>query len=119
MKSVELARQLAKSLAESEEYQNYRKAQEKLAEHEAAKAMLEDFRKKEWELERKKISGEKILGPLEDEIKKLAGVIGLNPYVRDFLMAEYQFSQLYMEVQRIIGAAVGLKMPEDGQYPGK
>lgn len=120
MKAVEMARQLAKSLAESDEYRNYKKAKEKLEEHEAAKTMLEDFRKKEWELERKKLSGEKILGPLEDELKKLAGIIGLNPYVRDFLMAEYQFSQIYMEVQQIIGEAVGLKMPEnEAPRPGQ
>lgn len=119
MKPIELAKQLAKSLAESEEYRNYQKAQEKMAEHEAAKVMLEDFRKKQWDYERKKANGEKNLGPLEDELKKLSGVIGLNPFVRDYLMTEYQFSQILMEVQRIIGEGVGLKMPDSIQNGGE
>lgn len=112
MKPVELAKQLARSLAESQEYQNYQKAKVKLEEHESAKVMLDDFRKKQWDYERKKASGEKNLEPLEEELRKLTGVIGLNPYVRDYLMTEYQFSQILMEVQRIIGEGVGLQMPD-------
>ena len=113
MKPVELAKQLAYSLADSEEYQNYKKFQNILEEHESARVMLEDFRKKQWELERKRLSGEKILTPYEDELRKLSEVIGLNPYIRDYIMAEYKFSQLFAEVQRIIGDAVGLKPPEE------
>jgi cell fate (sporulation/competence/biofilm development) regulator YlbF (YheA/YmcA/DUF963 family) len=108
MKPIELAKQLAKSLAESEEYQNYKKFKGILMEHESAKTMLEDFRKKQWELERKKLSGDKLLGPYEDELRKLSEIIGLNPYIRDFLIAEYHFSKIFSEVQQIIGDAVGL-----------
>lgn len=78
-------------------------------EHEAAKTMLDDFRKKQWELERKKLNGDKLLGPYEDELRKLSEIIGLNPYIRDFLMAEYHFSKLFGEVQQIIGEAIGLE----------
>lgn len=109
MKAVELAKQLAKSLAESEEYQNYKKFKEILDGHEAAKTMLEDFRKKQWELERKKLNGDKLLGPYEDELRKLSEIIGLNPYIRDYLMAEYHFAQVFSEVQQIIGEAVNLQ----------
>jgi cell fate (sporulation/competence/biofilm development) regulator YlbF (YheA/YmcA/DUF963 family) len=119
MKPVELAKQLAKSLAESVEYQNYQKAKAKVEEHEAAKVMLDDFRKKQWDYERKKAGGEKNLEPLEEELRKLSGVVGLNPFVRDYLMAEYQFSQILMEVQRIIGEGVGLKMPDSIQNGGE
>ena len=119
MKPVELAKQLAKSLAESGEYQDYKKYKELLEKQEAAKAMLEDFRKKQWELERKKFAGEKLLVPLEEELRKLAEIIGLNPYVRDYLMAEYKFSQVFGEVQRIIAEAVGLKSPEEMMQSGE
>lgn len=113
MKTIELAKQLAKSLAESQEYQNYLQAKQILEGHEAAKTMLEDFRKKQWELERKKISGDKLLEPHEQELQKLAEIIGVNPYVRDYLMAEFQFTQVMMEIQRIISEAVGLQTPEE------
>ncbi len=113
MKPVDLAKQLAKSLADSEEYQNYAKFKKILDGHESAKIMLDDFRKKQWELERKKLSGDKLLAPYEDELRKLSEIIGLNPYIRDFLMAEYRFSEIFSEIQRIIGEAIGLQSPED------
>lgn len=113
MKPQELAKQLAASLAESEEYRKYRAAKKVLDEHEAAKAMFEDFRKKQLELERKRLSGEKLLEPYETELKKLTEIIGLNPYVREYLMAEYQFGQLMMEIQRTIADAVGIELPQD------
>ncbi|MGE5581144.1 MAG: YlbF family regulator [Bacillota bacterium] len=113
MKTLELARQLANSLAESREYQDYSKAKVLLEEHEAAKVMLDDFRKKQWELERKKLNGDKLLEPYEEELRKLAEIIGLNPYIREYLMAEFQFMQLMMEIQKIIGEAVGIEAPEE------
>jgi cell fate (sporulation/competence/biofilm development) regulator YlbF (YheA/YmcA/DUF963 family) len=118
MKPKELAKQLGQSLAESQEYQNYHKAKQNLEGHEAAKTMLEDFRKKQWELERKKLNGDQLLQPHEDELRKLAEIIGLNPYIREYLLAEYQFTQIMMEVQRIIGEAVGLQMPDAEKLNG-
>lgn len=113
MKPQDLAKQLAASLAESEEYCKYRAAKDVLDGHEAAKSMFEDFRKKQIELERKRLSGEKLLEPYETELKKLAEIVGLNPYIREYLMAEYQFSQLMMTVQKTIAEAVGLELPQE------
>lgn len=53
MKPVELAKELAKSLTNSSEYVSYKAAKEKLENHEAAKLMFDDFRKKQMELEHK------------------------------------------------------------------
>ena len=109
MKPVELARQLAKALTDSTEYQDYKKFKGILEEHQAAKVMLDDFRKKQFEYERKKLNGDKLLGPFEDDLRKLSEIISLNPYIRDYLMAEYRFTQIFSEVQRIIAEAIGLE----------
>ncbi|HEX3045119.1 MAG TPA: YlbF family regulator [Bacillota bacterium] len=119
MSPVEIAKQLGKALADSTEYQNYKKTKQILDQHESAKVMMDDFRKKQWELERKKLNGDKLTQPAEEELRKLSEVVALNPYIRDYLMAEYQFSQVMMEVQRIIGDAVGLEMPEEMLADGK
>lgn len=111
MKTIELAKQLAKALAESAEYQNYKAAKEKVEAHEAARTMLKDFREKQIELERKRMNGDKLLQPLEEELRKLTEIISLNPFVRDYLIAEFQFSMMIMDVQKIIGEAVGLEVP--------
>jgi cell fate (sporulation/competence/biofilm development) regulator YlbF (YheA/YmcA/DUF963 family) len=110
---LDLARDLAKSLADSSEYRNYKAAKTKLEGEEAARLMFEDFRKKQIELERKKLSGQNALEPLETEIRKLSEIVGLNPYVREYLIAEYLFTKLVMDVQKIIGEAVDLQMPAE------
>jgi len=80
--------ELAASLAESSEYQAYRTAKEKLGRHESAQIMPRDFREKQMELERKKINGVTEVKPLEDELRKFSGIVGLNPYIREYLTAE-------------------------------
>ncbi len=112
MRAIELAKSLGQALAESDEYRNYSKSKQALEGHEAARVMLDDFRKKQLEYERKKLNGDKLLEPYEEELRKLSAVIGLNPYIREYLMAEFQFSGLMMKVQKIIGEAVGLSLPE-------
>jgi cell fate (sporulation/competence/biofilm development) regulator YlbF (YheA/YmcA/DUF963 family) len=117
-KTLELAKQLAKSLTESPEYQDYEKAKHNLEAHEAARVMLEDFRKKQWELERKKAGGEKLIEPYETELRKLAEIIGLNPFIREYLMAEFQFTQIVIEIQRILNEAMGIHPLEENPVKG-
>jgi cell fate (sporulation/competence/biofilm development) regulator YlbF (YheA/YmcA/DUF963 family) len=112
MNTLELAREFAKSLANCPEYLNYKAAKEKLGRHEAAKMMFDNFRKKQFELERRKQNGEKGLETAENELRKLAEVVNLNLLVRDYLMAEYQFSKLMMEIQQLLAEAVEVKLPQ-------
>lgn len=110
MNTIDLARDFAKSLATCPEYLNYKSAKEKLELHEAAKMMFEDFRKKQMELERRKVNGEKFLEAAESELRKLSEVVSLNLFVREYLMAEYQFSKVMMEIQQLLADAVEIKM---------
>jgi cell fate (sporulation/competence/biofilm development) regulator YlbF (YheA/YmcA/DUF963 family) len=114
MNTLELAREFAKSLANCPEYLNYKTAKEKLGRHEAAKMMFDNFRKKQFELERRRQNGEKGLETAENELRKLAEVVNLNLFVRDYLMAEYQFSKLMMEIQQLLAEAVEIKLPQTG-----
>ncbi|MBA2133769.1 YlbF family regulator [Capillibacterium thermochitinicola] len=113
MKPQDLAKELANSIRESPEYQAWEKAKAEVDKHEAAKIMLEDFRKKQWDLEKARLNGEEIKPEQEEQFKKLAEIIQYNPYVRDFLVAEYNLNLMIMEIQRIIASAVGVKLPEE------
>ena len=118
MKPQVLAKELANSIRESQEYLTWQKAKEELDKHEAAKIMLEDFRKKQWELEQTRISGETVPADQEEQFKKLAEIIQYNPYVRDFLVAEMNLNQMIMEIQRIIASALGVEIPEAEEQGG-
>jgi Protein of unknown function (DUF964). len=55
----------------------------------------------------------KITRSLRKRLRKLAEIIGLNPYVREYLMAEFQFTQIMMEIQHILNEAMGIHPLED------
>jgi len=109
---IELAKQLGNSLAESPEFKAYQKAKAEVEKQESAKMMIEDFRIKQMEYEQKRYNGDKLLEPYEVELNRLAEVMSMNSYIRDYMMAEYQFGQMFMEIQHIIGEAVGIENPE-------
>jgi cell fate (sporulation/competence/biofilm development) regulator YlbF (YheA/YmcA/DUF963 family) len=119
MKPQVLAKELANSIRESQEYLSWQKAKEELDKHEAAKIMLEDFRKKQWDLEQTRLSGETISTEQEEQFKKLAEIIQYNPYVRDFLLAEMNLNQMVIEIQRIIASALGVEITEEDKAGGE
>ena len=113
MKPVDLAKSLAQALKESLEFRNYQEAKAKVDQHEAAKVMLEDFRQKQMEFYEKRAKGENTAEEAE-RIRKLSEIVSLNPYVREYLMAEYLWEQLMMEVQKTIAEGIGLDLSKFG-----
>lgn len=111
MDPIMLARELGAALTASEEYQAYQKAKKQIEQHEAAKIMLEDFRQHQWALEKKRLAGEEPSPEEVEKIKKLSEIMGYNPYIREYLMAEIKFSQLMLEVQKTIADSAGLEFP--------
>lgn len=112
MKPQVLAKELANSIRESQEYLAWEKAKKKIDGHEAAKVMLEDFRKKQWELEGARLSGQEVAKEKGEELQKLAEIINYNPFVRDFLIAEMNLNKLIVEIQKIIASAIGVELPD-------
>lgn len=108
---LERARQLAKAMESSDEYTSYRKALAELEQHEAARLMWDDFQKRQAAIQRARLSGEDVS---EEQIKDLErgyDILMMNPYVRDVVIAEFKFTQLFAEVQKTIGEAVGIRYP--------
>jgi cell fate (sporulation/competence/biofilm development) regulator YlbF (YheA/YmcA/DUF963 family) len=94
---------LAKAIKSSPEYKAFKNALENLEKDSAAKEMLADFRKSQWELQQQKISGLEIAPEQEERLSKVWEVIRLNLVVREYLETEYRFSVLFSDVQKIIG----------------
>jgi len=94
---------LAKAIKGTAEFKNFLKAKEKLNQDKSAKEMLADFRKAQWELQKQKMSGLEIAPEQEKRLSYLLEIIGLNLVVKDFLEAEYRFSVMVTDIQKIIG----------------
>ena len=106
---LERARQLAKALGECDEYVSYKKSLEELEKHEAARIMWVDFQKRQAAIQRARLSGEEIPEERIKELERSYEILMMNPYVRDVIAAEFRFTHLFADVQRIIGEAVGIK----------
>jgi cell fate (sporulation/competence/biofilm development) regulator YlbF (YheA/YmcA/DUF963 family) len=98
---------LAKALRESPEFKGYGDAQELLAKDSAAREMLLDFRKEQFRLQRQKLAGLEVAPEQLEKLDKLFEVLNLNLTVKRFLDAEFRFSRLIGDIQKIINEAAG------------
>lgn len=107
MNPYDAAHILAKALRESPEFKGYGEAQELLAKDSAAREMLLDFRKEQFRLQRQKLAGLEVAPEQLEKLDKLFEVLNLNLTVKRFLDAEFRFSRLLGDIQKIINEAAG------------
>lgn len=102
------AHNLAKSLSESTEFKQFKRAKDELEKDSKAKEMLSDFRKKQLEVQTLKLSGKPVEEASKD-LKNLFEIISYNTLVTDFLEAEHRFATLMYDIQNIISKAIDLE----------
>jgi len=98
---------LAKALRESPEFKGYKDAQELLAKDNTAREMLVDFRREQLRLQKQKLAGLEVAPEQQERLNKLFEVLNLNLTVKRYLDAEFRFSRLLADVQKIISDAAG------------
>lgn len=105
MNPYDAAHRLAKDLRESPEYKEMKAAQKALKEEDSARKMLLDFRGKQLELQKQKLSGLEVSREQEEKMEKLLEVVSMNLTIKRFLQAEYKVAVLLQDIQKIIGEA--------------
>lgn len=105
MNPYDAAHILAKALRESPEFEGYGEAQKLLANDSAAREMLVDFRKEQFRLQKQQLAGLEVAPEQIEKIEKLFEVLNLNLTVKRFLDAEFRFSRLIGDVEKIIAEA--------------
>lgn len=106
MIAYDKAHELAKSLSQSDEYKVFRKAKNNLEQNQENVQMLQDFRRKQLEIQMAHISGEEIDEEYIKQTEKLYELLSMNPSINEYLNAEYRLSRMMSDVQKIIGDAV-------------
>ena len=121
MNVYDYAHALSRAIRASSEYRDFKKALENLEKDSAAKEMLSDFRKNQWELQQKKLSGQEISPEEEQRLSSAWEIIRLNMVVKEYLETEYRFSVMLADIQKIIGepleeaAVLGKEKPSPEQ----
>lgn len=109
MNVYDKAQELKHALEESDEVKDYKAAFEKVKSDSTNMNMLEDFRKKQIEIQAEQLSGKKIDDGKMQEVEKLYNIISLNPDISRFLQCEYKFSIMMNDISKIISEAVDIE----------
>lgn len=121
MNVYDYAHALSRAIRASSEYRDFKKALENLEKDSAAKEMLSDFRKNQWELQQQKLSGQEISSEQEQRLSRAWEIIKLNMVIKEYLETEYRFSVMLADIQKIIGepleevAVLGKEKPSPEQ----
>mgnify|MGYP003314204097 CR=1 FL=1 len=99
------ARDLAKAMAESEEYVSYKNAKEKAFANDTTKALL-----KEYMTLRIRMQGALVSGQKDERLQKIGEVLQLNPDASAYLMAEYRLNTMLGDVYKILADGIDLDL---------
>ena len=108
MDVYESARQLAKSLKETEEYLDYMALREAAFEEPADAALLNEYKRLTFRLQSRMASGEELPHEETQRLERIAGILQLNKTTGDYLLAELRFQKLLADVFGILSEATGI-----------
>lgn len=111
MSAYDSAHQLAKALNSSDEYLSFVQAKAKVKLDPSNTKMLADFQIKQFEIQQYQLMGQEITQDKRDELERLYSLLSLNPIVKEYLEAEFRFSRLMNDIQKILADSVQEAIP--------
>lgn len=96
------AQDLAREIAESKEYKEYVKAKEMVEKDKNNLLLLENFRRMQWEIQMAQLLGQEVDEEQLQQLEQIYLMLAANPVINEYLMAEYRFSRVLGDVQKIL-----------------
>lgn len=100
------ANELARSLKESKEYLEYKKAKEEVKAIPEMKEKIDEFEKIRYETQLLTIQGEQQNEEKMKKLQELYQILMQNPKIKDYFDIEVRFNVMLADVNKIIGEAV-------------
>lgn len=100
------ANELARSLKESKEYLEYKKAKEEVKSIPELKEKIDEFEKVRYETQLLTIQGEQQSEEKMKKLQELYQILMQNPKVKEYFDVEVRFNVMLADVNKIIGEAV-------------
>lgn len=104
------AHRTARALKESQQYQDYLQARERLRADTRIWEMFTDFRRRQTGVQEMILTGQKPPQEKIDEINQLYEIVSQSALVREFLRAEMDLIKVVEDIQRILLAALDLEI---------
>ncbi|HLV09084.1 MAG TPA: YlbF family regulator [Halanaerobiales bacterium] len=112
MAVYDLAHRLATKVKESTEYQEYLQIRKSILNNEKNRDMLLDFRKEQFKIQAKQISGQEVSEEDKEKLNNLRQIIELNPDIKKYLETEYRVGVLLDDLQKIVFGELEIGLPD-------
>ena len=102
------AHNLARAIRESEEFKQYDEIKKRVAGNPSLTEMLNDFQKRQFELQAKLMMGEAAQPDANAQIQELYNIMMKDPLSAQYLQCEIRFSMMMNDVYKILGDVMGI-----------
>jgi cell fate (sporulation/competence/biofilm development) regulator YlbF (YheA/YmcA/DUF963 family) len=99
------AHELARSLKQTSEFQDFVRVQKLVEQDSQAKAMLQEFFKKQWEAQNDAMRGT-LDKEKQEQLARMYDYMQNNASLKEFFAAEMKFGRMVTDVQGILAEAV-------------
>ena len=106
MNVYEQAHALERAIKESEEYKQYKAAKDKVDANEQLKGLLDDFHKKQLDVQAKVMMGEELTQEMQQSVQDLYQIVAADPLAAEYLQCEMRFQVMMQDVFNILGDLV-------------
>lgn len=106
MNLYDKAHDLARALQSTQEFQLLQDLKKRVDQDPSVKKILDDFRRRQWELETRRLMGEEVTEDDLGQMTRLQEALSMNDTARRYLEAEYRFGMMYSDIHKILGEAV-------------
>lgn len=106
MNPYDKARELARAIEDSDVFKKFRENKAIVDQDEATKKMVEDFQKRQFDLEMKQMRGEELSHEDSEKMQELFRILSLNQKGSDYLTAQYQFSLMMQDISKILSEVI-------------
>ena len=93
MNPYDKAYELAEAVRKSEAVERMRAGRQRIEQDTTVLTMIQDFRKRQWELQRRELIGESLREDEQQDLLKFAEVVMINDDAREYLEAEHQLGR--------------------------
>ena len=111
MAANDLARELVRTLKESDEFKHFYESKEKVMQNAHNHKMIRDFQVKQWEIREAQMLDVEVNEERQQELERLYSLLSLNDVTREYLQAEFEVSCMVNDIQIIIGEALQAAAP--------
>jgi cell fate (sporulation/competence/biofilm development) regulator YlbF (YheA/YmcA/DUF963 family) len=112
MNPYDIAHNLARALRESSEYKEYTKAKEAVDKDESKKTIVDEFRKKQLEMQSLKTFGQDVSDEQMEKLHNLYNLVSMDQEAKTLMQYEQRLGQLLSDIYKIIGDALKIEEPE-------